>query len=283
MEKPCDIPLKAYFCLTTVQLLLDVFRTDLIRVLCQWNPNSSSPNSSENHRIPIRIICYHVGYVIYALLVLRLGVKSIYFAPENSTCSQTAPELYHSSRVFVYLSIAVWFTILFGYVIPFCVVATLLTWNGYHPSADTIPSATRGTTTGVFPTAVSNGTSSQTIHQFRTIILQEFPSHYPRECCICLGDFSGGDVIVATPGCDHVFHKNCCQEWLKHAQTCPVCRKNLVPEHSDEENQNNNNLTQPFAVRPESHLEIVNLITNRLRSNVTPASPVRRNDGEVRT
>lgn len=278
-EKPCDIPLKLYYWLATLQLLLDVFRTDLIRVLCRWNPNSPS-ETHRNCRIPVRIILYHVAYVIFALLVLRLGVKSTYFAPDDSTCYQTAPEMYQSSRVFVYISIAVWCTILFGYIIPFCVVATLLTWNGYHPSADMMLNFSQGGTTGVFPTAVNTGAPPNTIENFRSVAVQEFPSQYPRECCICLVDFSEGDSIVATPDCNHIFHKKCCQEWLKHARTCPVCRKNLVPENCDEENQNFNNLARPFHVRPEPHLEIVNFFS-RLRSDArdagSPASSQLRN------
>lgn len=274
-EKPCDIPVKVYYWLATTQLLLDVFRTELMRVICRWNPNSSS-ETHRNCRIPARIILYHVAYVIFALLILRLGVKSTYFAPEDSTCYQTAPQLYQSSRIFVYLSIAVWCTILFGYIIPFCVVATLLTWNGYHPNAEMMLNFAQGGTTGVFPTAVNTGAPPNTIENFQSVSLQDFPSNYPRECCICLVDFADRDNIVATPGCNHIFHKSCCEQWLKHARTCPVCRKNLVSENCDEENQT----TRPFQVRPEPHLEIVNFLT-RLRSDATAAAPSSLNSREI--
>jgi len=39
-------------------------------------------------------------------------------------------------------------------------------------------------------------------------------------------DFANNELIVATE-CEHVFHKRCCQEWLKQARTCPVCRTDI--------------------------------------------------------
>ena len=41
-----------------------------------------------------------------------------------------------------------------------------------------------------------------------------------------MSDFAPGEALVAT-NCDHVFHKRCFQEWLRHARTCPVCRTDI--------------------------------------------------------
>lgn len=41
-----------------------------------------------------------------------------------------------------------------------------------------------------------------------------------------MGDFTSEDVLVMTE-CNHVFHKSCCEEWLNHARTCPVCRQDI--------------------------------------------------------
>ena len=64
------------------------------------------------------------------------------------------------------------------------------------------------------------------VDRLRTVRLEEFPDDYPQECCICIGDFATGEVIVVTD-CRHVFHKVCCQEWLRQARTCPVCRMDI--------------------------------------------------------
>lgn len=125
--------------------------------------------------------------LIYALLVLRMGVKSVFMA-DDSTCPSTAPELYQSSAVFVSLSIAAWSTIVLGYLVPFCFVATLLTWNGYSPTAEN-PEQNAGPAFvgGVFPAAYSTtGAPPGCVDQLRTVLLEEFPDDYPHECCVSI-------------------------------------------------------------------------------------------------
>lgn len=60
-KKPCDVPLKQYFWLVSTQLLLDVFRADIMKWLCQW------PHS--HRRVPPRVILYNVAYVSVSLCV----------------------------------------------------------------------------------------------------------------------------------------------------------------------------------------------------------------------
>ena len=42
-------------------------------------------------------------------------------------------------------------------------------------------------------------------------------------CCICLNDIKKGEETVLLP-CGHMFHWNCCFDWLKNNNTCPMCR-----------------------------------------------------------
>ena len=42
-------------------------------------------------------------------------------------------------------------------------------------------------------------------------------------CCICLSDIKKGEETVLLP-CGHMFHWNCCFDWLKNNNTCPMCR-----------------------------------------------------------
>ena len=218
IEKSCDVPLKAYFWLVTLQLILDVFRTDIMRLFFRWDANS-------NQHIPCRVITYNIAYLTYALLVLRVGIHSVY-VDKGVTCKRTAPELFQSSTAFVSLSIAAWSTIVLGYLVPFCCVATLLTWNGYSPSADTQPNGggTAVPFATVFPS--SSGAPPGCVDQLRIVMLEDFPDDFPMECCICMEDFVGPEVIVMTE-CNHVFHKQCCREWLRQARTCPVCRMDI--------------------------------------------------------
>ncbi|KAL7576391.1 hypothetical protein ACA910_018198 [Epithemia clementina (nom. ined.)] len=227
-DKSCDVPLKRYFWLVTLQLVLDVFRSDIMRFVFHWDANS-------NQRIPARVIAYNITYLIYALLVLRLGVRSVFM--EETTCDNTAAELYNASTAFVSLSIAAWATILFGYLLPFCVVATLLTCNGYNPTSHNRQDEQAlnrgrgnvgppGTAQPVFPAAyATTGAPPGTVDRL-PVFRHENLTENARECCICMEDFTDQDVLVETT-CKHIFHKQCCREWLRQARTCPVCRSDI--------------------------------------------------------
>ena len=64
-NKSCDVPLKGYFWLVSFQLMLDVFRADIMKWLCRWRSDSQ-------RRVPPRVIMYNVAYVSYISLRLLL-------------------------------------------------------------------------------------------------------------------------------------------------------------------------------------------------------------------
>ena len=227
-ERTCDVPLKFFYFLATIQLVLDVFRNDIMRRILMWDPSSQG---STQQGIPARVVAYNILYMAYALLVLRIGITSVYVDGQQpeSTCQLTAPELFNSSFVFVTLTLLAWGTIILGYLIPFCFVAVLLTWNGYNPgesvnearvTAGPIPG-------GVFSGAYgSNAAPPECIDQMHQVHLGEMGENCPQECCICMEDFRMADGIVQTD-CGHVLHKSCCSVWLRQARTCPVCRADI--------------------------------------------------------
>ncbi len=45
-------------------------------------------------------------------------------------------------------------------------------------------------------------------------------------CSVCLIEFEMEDLVRKTI-CDHLFHKECLEQWLKKHENCPICRKNL--------------------------------------------------------
>lgn len=191
-ERPCA-NLKMYFWLVTLQLILDVFRTDIMRFAFHWDARS-------NQQIPSRVIMYNICYLIYAMMVLRLGIRSV-FTDEAPPCKTTAPDLFHASVAFVSLSIAAWSTIILGYLLPFCVVAVLLTINGYNPTTDRVHE-----TQPVFPNAYStSGAPPGCIDKLKVKLLSDFPESLS-ECVICQDKFKSSDIIVETK-CKHAFHK----------------------------------------------------------------------------
>ena len=46
-------------------------------------------------------------------------------------------------------------------------------------------------------------------------------------CSICLDDYSDPEIKLNRLPCNHVFHKDCIQEWLKDNDTCPECRMKI--------------------------------------------------------
>lgn len=43
------------------------------------------------------------------------------------------------------------------------------------------------------------------------------------ECAICLDNYNIGDKISIL-SCDHYYHTECLNEWLKKKEECPLCR-----------------------------------------------------------
>jgi len=48
------------------------------------------------------------------------------------------------------------------------------------------------------------------------------------ECAVCLEAFRAGDRCRALPGCEHGFHAQCVDPWLRKSRVCPVCRAVVV-------------------------------------------------------
>ena len=70
-NKSCDVPLKGYFWLVSFQLMLDVFRADIMKWLCRWRSDSQ-------RRVPPRVIMYNVAYVSYISLRFIVVLCTIY-------------------------------------------------------------------------------------------------------------------------------------------------------------------------------------------------------------
>lgn len=223
LPKTCDVPLKAYFWLATLQLALDFFRAEIMKWMCRWRTNSRGG-------VPLRVLLYNIAYLIYAMLVLRLGITSVFV--KESTCYDTAPELFLASAVFVSLTLLAWALIIVGYGIPYATVAVLLTRNGYFPNEDLdalndTEGNRRARLLGILPNNLANPAPPDCAEKLRVVMFDEFNDSFQKECCICLIEYREGDGIVATP-CDHIFHKTCCKEWLQLSRSCPICRRDIV-------------------------------------------------------
>ncbi|GJW56458.1 zinc finger, RING/FYVE/PHD-type containing protein [Tanacetum coccineum] len=73
----------------------------------------------------------------------------------------------------------------------------------------------------------ATGLARPTIESYPKAVLGE-SCELPQDggtCAICLSDYKPKEEIRTIPDCNHYFHVDCIDEWLKLNVTCPVCRK----------------------------------------------------------
>ncbi|KAM3282509.1 hypothetical protein P3S67_026154 [Capsicum chacoense] len=81
---------------------------------------------------------------------------------------------------------------------------------------------------------VTIGLDDLTIQSYTKVVLGEswrVPGPNHGICPICLADYHPKETVKCIPECEHCFHAECIDEWLKIKGTCPVCRNNPFPVH----------------------------------------------------
>ncbi|KAF5818589.1 putative transcription factor C2H2 family [Helianthus annuus] len=79
------------------------------------------------------------------------------------------------------------------------------------------------------------------------------------ECAVCLNEFGDHEVLRLLPECNHVFHRDCIDEWLASHVTCPVCRASLVPNTSQHSQETELTSGQNRHTKDHVSVELVNL------------------------
>lgn len=77
------------------------------------------------------------------------------------------------------------------------------------------------------PVVVVMGLDGSTIESYPKTLLGEsrrLPKPNDNICPICLSEYQPKDSLRTIPECNHYFHANCVDEWLKMNATCPLCR-----------------------------------------------------------
>ncbi|KAK6285791.1 hypothetical protein POUND7_011970 [Theobroma cacao] len=85
------------------------------------------------------------------------------------------------------------------------------------------------------PTLVVTGLDQSTIESYQKLVLGEsrrLPGPNDSTCPICLSEYLSKDTIRCIPECNHCFHAECIDEWLRMNSTCPVCRYSPFPVHA---------------------------------------------------
>ncbi|KAI3891363.1 hypothetical protein MKX03_031459 [Papaver bracteatum] len=78
------------------------------------------------------------------------------------------------------------------------------------------------------PPRTVTGLDESTIQSYPQMVLCESRKLLNPEntvCSICLSDYKPKDTLKSIPECNHYFHVDCIDGWLRVKGSCPVCRK----------------------------------------------------------
>lgn len=81
-------------------------------------------------------------------------------------------------------------------------------------------------------TVVKLGLDRPVIESYPRIVLgdsRRLPRPNNGPCSICLCDYEARDPVRCIPECNHCFHADCVDEWLRTSATCPLCRNSPAP------------------------------------------------------
>ncbi|KAI4307125.1 hypothetical protein L6164_030344 [Bauhinia variegata] len=71
------------------------------------------------------------------------------------------------------------------------------------------------------------GLDGPTIESYPKIVLGEsrrLPKPDDNTCPICLSEYAPKETLKSIPECQHCFHAECIDEWLRLNASCPICR-----------------------------------------------------------
>ncbi|GAB4834558.1 hypothetical protein Ancab_032816 [Ancistrocladus abbreviatus] len=78
------------------------------------------------------------------------------------------------------------------------------------------------------PAVIASGLDSATIESYPKTVLGE-SRRLPEPCndgtcSICLSEYAPQETLRIIPECNHYFHAQCIDDWLREKPTCPLCR-----------------------------------------------------------
>ncbi|XP_031114151.1 putative RING-H2 finger protein ATL21A isoform X1 [Ipomoea triloba] len=82
------------------------------------------------------------------------------------------------------------------------------------------------------PATIHAGLDDSTIESYTKVVLGEsrrVPGPNHTACPICLADYHPKETVRCIPECEHCFHAECIDEWLRINGSCPVCRNSPSP------------------------------------------------------
>ena len=73
----------------------------------------------------------------------------------------------------------------------------------------------------------NDGTSSDETIARNTESIRATSEMSTEVCPICHAEFADGSELLRIRPCDHVFHRECIEQWFGRSNSCPVCRNQI--------------------------------------------------------
>nr|DAD19202.1 TPA_asm: hypothetical protein HUJ06_020665 [Nelumbo nucifera] len=129
--------------------------------------------------------------------------------------------------------------IVLGIVVPFimfsiCIASYVCAASKCSDSRYNEPQPQHGAVVSPQPTVVVMGLDEPTIQSYNKLVLGEsrrLPGPNHRVCSICLSEYQPKETLRCIPECQHCFHADCIDEWLRMNASCPLCRNSPPPPH----------------------------------------------------
>jgi hypothetical protein len=67
-------------------------------------------------------------------------------------------------------------------------------------------------------------------------------------CTICQMNLTEGERIRAIQKCQHLYHAECLEPWLRAHTTCPVCRTDVFPPSNEEDTEYNTTILNLWSI-----------------------------------
>ncbi|KAE8709010.1 putative RING-H2 finger protein ATL69 [Hibiscus syriacus] len=99
--------------------------------------------------------------------------------------------------------------------------------------------------------AVVLGLDGPIIESYLKIVLGEsrrLPGPNDGACCICLTEYEAKGQIRCIPDCNHCFHVDSIDDWLRMNATCPLCRNSPAPSQGPTPSATRLSVLVPLAV-----------------------------------
>lgn len=157
----------------------------------------------------------------------------------SDRCYDTSPWAYYTSLSFIIIGFTV---VLFPFILIMCIIFCLpvviiairliqqVTGLNLAPGLNP-----QGRMQAARESAIKS-IRTQKFNQ-QTTELQDEDAH----CVICLVDYGDGDEMKFMPTCNHHFHSECVDQWLRVNKTCPLCVRDLEVEIENERSRQDNN------------------------------------------